>query len=204
MRITVCGLGHVGVVTAGGLLRNGHTIVGMDSDPTICDRIGSGLVPFREPGIGEIIAAGHSEGRLSIDNGLGEIADADVAIVCVGTRGLPDGSLDLSDLLAASRTLGETIRLRSPRLPPILLVFRSTMLPATMSTTVLPAILATTGEPPGQRYDVAYHPEFMREGCALADYITPARIIIGEQRSGHRKARDGLCQHRCACRCDLA
>jgi GDP-mannose 6-dehydrogenase len=184
MRIAVCGLGHVGVVTAAGLLRDGHTIVGVDSDPIVCDLIGSGIVPFREPGVSEVIAAGHSEGRLSVGNDLGDIANVDVAVICVGTRGLPDGSLDLSHLRAASQTLGETIRLRTPGLPPILLVFRSTMLPGTMNTTVLPEILAAVGEPPGQRYDVAYHPEFMREGCALADYITPARIIIGEYRLG--------------------
>lgn len=184
MRIVVCGLGHVGVVTAAGLLRDGHIVVGMDSNAAVCDVLRRGLAPFREPDIGEIIAAGHSEGRLSIAAGLNDAAEADVAFICVGTRGLPDGSLDLSDLRAASQTLGEAVRLRPPGLPPILLVFRSTMLPGTMKTTVMPSLLATAGEAPGSRYDVAYHPEFMREGCALADYFAPARIVIGEHQPG--------------------
>lgn len=184
MRIVICGLGHVGVVTAAALLRDGHTVVGMDSNAAVCDVLRRGLAPFREPGIGEIIAAGHSDRRLSIAAGSNEIAEADVAFICVGTRGLPDSSLDLSDLRTASQTLGEAVRLRPPELPPILLVFRSTMLPGSMSKAVMPTLLAAAGEAPGQRYNVAYHPEFMREGCALADYFAPARIVIGEQQPG--------------------
>ncbi|MBQ8103208.1 MAG: nucleotide sugar dehydrogenase [Afipia sp.] len=184
MRIVVCGLGHVGVVTAAALLREGHTVIGVDNNAAVCDVLGRGLAPFREPDIGEIIAAGHAEGRLSIAAGLNDIAEADVAFICVGTGGLPDGSLDLEDLRTASQTLGEAVRLRAPDLQPILLVFRSTMLPGTMTTTVMPALLAAIGEPSGRRYNVAYHPEFMREGCALADYFAPARIVIGEQSPG--------------------
>ncbi len=184
MRIAICGLGHVGIVTAAGLLRDGHTVIGMDSDGAVCDVVKSGLSPFREPEVGEIIAAGHSEGRLSIADGLSEIAEADVAFICVGTRGLPDGRLDLSDLQAASQTLGEAVRRRPAELPPILLVFRSTMVPGSMSTAVIPTLHAAAGEAPGQCYNVAYQPEFMREGCALADYFAPARIVIGEQSPG--------------------
>lgn len=184
MHIVVCGLGHVGIVTAAGLLRDGHTVVGMDADAAVCDIVRRGLTPFREPDVGEVIAAGHTQGRLSIATGLNEIAGADVAFVCVGTGGLPDGSLDLSDVRTASQTMGQAVRLRPPALPPILLVFRSTMLPGSMSTAVMPTLLAAAGEAPGQRYDVAYHPEFMREGCALADYSAPARIVIGEERPG--------------------
>lgn len=185
MRVVICGLGHVGIVTAAGLLRDGHTVIGMDSDAEICDLLGRGLIPFREPQVGEIIAASHSQGRLSIATGLNEIAEADVAFVCVGTRGLPDGSLDLSDLRAASQTLGESIRLRPPELPPILLVFRSTMIPGSMRKAVIPTLIAAAGEALDQHYSVAYHPEFMREGCALADYFAPARIVIGEQNPGN-------------------
>jgi GDP-mannose 6-dehydrogenase len=85
---------------------------------------------------------------------------------------------------AAARHLGEAVRQRSPELSPMLLVFRSTMLPGSMNEIVLPAIASAAGEPPGARYDVAYNPEFTREGSAVADYLAPARIVIGERRPG--------------------
>jgi len=66
----------------------------------------------------------------------------------------------------------------------MLIVFRSTMLPGSMTDIVLPAIVAAAGEEPGSLYDVAYNPEFIRLGSAVADYFAPARIIIGERLAG--------------------
>jgi GDP-mannose 6-dehydrogenase len=184
MRIVVFGLGRVGVVTAAGLLHHGHTVVGIDTDRFISERISRGLLSFREPNLTEFIASGHSDARLLVESNVCNEANADLIIVCVGTPGLADGSLDLSYLKIAARNLGEAVRSRSHGLPPVILVFRSTMLPGTMSDVVLPAIAEAAGEPAGVRYEVAYNPEFIREGSAVADYFAPSRIVIGEHRPG--------------------
>jgi GDP-mannose 6-dehydrogenase len=184
MRVVVLGLGRVGVVTAAGLLHHGHTVIGIDTDRFTSERLSRGLLSFREPNLAELIASGHSDARLLVVANVCSEANADLVIVCVGTPGLADGSLDLSDLKIAARNLGEAVRLRSPELPPVILVFRSTMLPGTMRDVVLPAIAEAAGESAGVRYEVVYNPEFIREGSAVADYFAPSRIVIGEHRGG--------------------
>jgi GDP-mannose 6-dehydrogenase len=184
MRILVVGLGHVGIVTAAGLLRDGHVVIGVDTDDHIRDCVARGLSPMREPGVADLIATSHAAGRLSVAKSLSEPVEADLAFICVGTRGLANGTLDLSDLKAVARQLGEAVRLRSSALPPMLLVVRSTIPPGSMDNEVIPAFVTGSSEPPGNRYEVAFNPEFTREGSAVADYFAPARIVIGERRPG--------------------
>jgi GDP-mannose 6-dehydrogenase len=184
MRILVFGLGHVGIVTVAGLLRDGHAVVGLDPNDDIRACVGRGLSPFREPGVATLIATGHAAGRLSVSLSVGDAVNADLAFVCVGTPLLTDGTLDLSDVKVVARHLGEAVRQRSSEWSPMLMVFRSTMLPGSMNETVLPAIVTAAGEPPGARYEVVYSPTFTREGSAVADYFAPARVLIGERRPG--------------------
>lgn len=187
MKVIVIGLGHIGVVTVAALLRDGHTVIGVDTDDDIRGSLANGLSPFREPGVQDLIASGRTAGRLVVASSVGDAVDADAAFVCVGTKGLAEGLLDLSDVTRAARALGEAVRLRPPDLAPMLMVFRSTMLPGSMRRTVLPAVAAAAGEPQGTRYEIAYSPEFTREGTALADYFAPARIVVGEGRPRSRQ-----------------
>jgi GDP-mannose 6-dehydrogenase len=188
MRIAVLGLGRVGVVETACLLRAGHTIIGIDTDPSIIDCFSHGLSPFHEPDVAELLSAGHADGRLAVTLDPGRAADADLVFVCVGTPGFSDGSLDLSSLKRAARELGKAVRARSPERAPILLVFRSSMLPGSMEGCVMPEIAEAAGAPAGVGYEVVYHPEFIREGSAVADYLTPARIVIGERQEGSAAA----------------
>jgi GDP-mannose 6-dehydrogenase len=184
MRIIVLGLGRVGVVAAACLLHEGHTVIGFDIDPSVMGCIDRGVPSFRESDVAEYLAAGLAAGRLRVTADVSSEADADLAFVCVGTPGLPDGSLDLSAIERAARDLGAAVRLRSPELPPIIFVFRSTLLPGSMNAVVLPLLARAAGASPGPRYDLVYHPEFIREGSAVADYLAPARIVIGERKKG--------------------
>jgi len=188
MRVVVCGLGHIGSVTAACLLRDGHTIIAVDIDEHKRGCFSRGASPVREAGVGELIAEGHAKGRLCVTDSRDGLSDADIAIICVGTPTSADGAVDLSQVRAAAATLGEAARLRSTQLAPMLIVFRSTMLPGSMREVVLPGIRAAAGEPPGTRYEVAYNPEFLRLGSAIADYSAPARIIIGEREPGIAQA----------------
>jgi GDP-mannose 6-dehydrogenase len=100
-------------------------------------------------------------------------------MVCVGTPGQADGTLDLAQLDAAAEALGVALRDRAFTRAPLLIAVRSTVLPGTMTTRFLPKLQAAAGEPPGRRYEVVYNPEFMREGSALADFRAPSRVVMG-------------------------
>jgi GDP-mannose 6-dehydrogenase len=176
MIIAVVGLGRVGLVETACLLRAGHTIIGIDTDPSVIDCFSQGRSPFREPAVAELVSAGHADGRLAVTLDPGRAADADLVFVCVGTPGLSDGSLDLSSPKRAARELGSAVRARSPDLAPILLVFRCSMLPGSMESFVLPEIAEAAGSPAGVGYEVVYHPEFIREGSAVADYSLPPEL----------------------------
>src|SRR5689334_11808406 len=187
MKVIVLGLGRVGTVAAAALLRAGHVVVGIDKDKAIRDRIAAGQSPFREPEVSDLLDGGRRGGRLSVGAAVGDHIDADVVLVCVGTHGTADGRLDLSDVITAASTLGEAARRRRPVGRPILLVFQSTMLPGSMRGTVLPAVASAAGEPPGARYEIAYHPTFIREGSGVADFFAQSRLVIGERVPGCAK-----------------
>ena len=192
MKIVVLGLGHVGSVTLACLLRQGHVVVGVDTDERTRSLVAHGIPPFHEPNVGELLIAGHSEGRLSVAANIRDHADADMIIICVGTPGSANGRLDISQVKSAAHSVGEVVRVRHQERSPLPLVFRSTMIPGSMTKVVLPAILAAAREDPGPRYEVIYSPEFIREGSAVADYLAPSRIIIGERQPGIAGALSGL------------
>jgi GDP-mannose 6-dehydrogenase len=188
MQILVLGLGRMGVSIAAALLSQGHVVIGVEPNSSVRDQIARGVSPFKEPGVAELIEAGRASGRLHVAACIDSKDDAEVIFVCVGTPGLADGSLDLSDVKVAARSIGEAIRRRAPSSPPVLVAFRSTMIPGSMRDVVLPAIVEAAGEPDGIRYHVIYQPDFMREGSAIADYFSPARIVVGERQPGESRA----------------
>jgi len=195
MKIVVFGLGHIGSLTMATLLHDGHSVVGVDRSGRVLDQIARGSYPFCEAKIGALIADGKTAGLLTTRTAIGDAVDADLAFICVGTHGRSDGRLDLADVTAVAGQIGEALQRRSRSLPPMLLVFRSTLLPGSMRGGILPAVTSAAGEPPGCRYDLAHNPLFTREGCALADYLAPSRIVVGERQPGcARLLLDLLCR----------
>lgn len=183
MNVVIIGLGHVGSLVAADLLRAGHSVVGVDRDPRTLERFAQGIAPFREEGVAQLIAAGHAEGRTTAAPVLRGI-DAEAIFVCVSTRGATDGSLDTSDIVATAREIGNAMRDWPRRASPVQIVFCSTMLPGTMSGIVVPEMTRSAGAPAGTDYEIAYWPEFSREGSAISDRSTPSRIVVGERVSG--------------------
>ncbi len=184
LRIAVLGLGYVGTTTAACLSRSGHRVLGIDINPEKVALVGAGRSPVVEPGVDELLAAGVAEGRVRSAGGLdGDLDVLDVAIVCVGTPPRSDGKLDLAHLLDCTRQLGHAIRARRGDRQ-LLVVFRSTMPPGSMERLVLPTLERAAGTPPGERWEAAFNPEFLREASAVADYFAPPKIVIGERSPG--------------------
>ncbi len=193
MNIVICGLGYVGSTAAACLLQQGHRVTGIDVDGAKTALIAAGVSPVSEPGVAERLAAGRADGRLDAAETVGSaLAEADAAIVCVGTPSLANGALDSSRVRAVAAELGAALAGRGAARPPLLVVIRSTLPPGAMDGVVLPALAEAAGAQPGPTYEIAYNPEFLRESTAVADYFAPSRIVIGERAPGAAQRLGGL------------
>lgn len=192
LRIVLFGLGHVGSTMAACLAEAGHRVLGIDRDADRVAALAQGRAPLREPGLGELLEQGLATGRITIAADAGDrLREAEIALVCVGTPAGPEGRLDLAALVELTGRLGRAVRHR-PAGSPLLIVYRSTVPPGTMERAVLPLLEKRAGEGPGHRYEVAYHPEFLRQGSAVADFREPARIVLGERSKGATRRLYGL------------
>jgi GDP-mannose 6-dehydrogenase len=188
MKVAVLGLGYVGTMTAAGLARCGHTVVGVDVDPVKIAAINSGHSPVIEHGIDDLIAQGVSEGRLRATSDLAEaLAGADVSLVCVGT---PSESSGATDLTYVRRVLHD-LRATMGEVPPPAsgfhcVVVRSTVPPGTGDDLVDP-IFSADKVPADWRVSTAMCPEFLREGVSVKDFFDPPFVVIGARDDPSRR-----------------
>jgi GDP-mannose 6-dehydrogenase len=170
-RVAVFGLGYVGSVTAACFARVGHKVIGVDSDERKVLSLNAGKAPFFEPGLEEIVANCVASGGLSATISQEEaLAAADVAMVCVGTPSERNGNLGLDQL----RRVCEGIAAASAdRTVPLIVAIRSTVFPGTCDEVVIPIFRACTA------ITVVSNPEFLREGCAVDDFLFPSLLVVG-------------------------
>jgi GDP-mannose 6-dehydrogenase len=169
--IAVLGLGYVGCVTAACLAKLGHRVHGVDQDATKVSSILESRAPFYEPGLEEVIREAVAAGRLTASTELAPgLADADIALICVGTPSARNGNLSVEQL---ERVMGDIARLLPGRSRPLILAIRSTVFPGT--TEELTGALAR--EFPF--VSAVSNPEFLREGVAMRDFMEPALIVVG-------------------------
>jgi GDP-mannose 6-dehydrogenase len=179
MRISVFGLGYVGAVTAAGLAKRGHGIVGVDVRPHKVELFNQGQSPVHEPGLDELLRAARAGGRLrATGNAFEAVTGTDLSVVCVGTPSTVTGSLDLSSVRQVLKEIRGALRSR-PK--PHALVIRSAMLPG--STGRLVSELLVELEAAGT-LSICYHPEFLREGTAVTDFEDPSLTLIGTRQGG--------------------
>ena len=171
----VVGVGYVGLTTGACLAHIGHTVVCGDVDVTKIDRLRNGEIPIVEEGLTEIVSEGISTGRLEFVVGATEVAErSDIVFLCVPTPQDDDGSADLSFIEAASAEIGPVLRSGA------IVVNKSTVPVGT--TVVVDEVI--------QRSDITVvsHPEFLREGTAVNDFLHPDRVVVGaDDRSAAEK-----------------
>jgi GDP-mannose 6-dehydrogenase len=178
MKVAVFGLGYVGTVTAAGLAAVGHEVVGVDVDPVKVATVTVGDSPVVEPGLTELVRAGVESGRLSATTSAADALDrAEVSLLCVGT---PSGAQGQTDLRYLDAVLAEIAAALPQVSPPEgghhAVVVRSTVPPGTGEGHVAPVF----AEPPaGWSIGTAMCPEFLREGCAVADFFAPPFVVLG-------------------------
>lgn len=181
MNILVFGLGYVGLTGVACALKSNHTVFGVDTAPDKVEAIRAGQCPIVEPGIPEMIAQGVREGRLDAGATFAErIADADLAIVCVGTPSLPDGSHNMSYIANVSRQIADSLVGVDRGGRPLSVAFRSTMRPGSIEDLIWPIFVKRLGKEFAERMvELVYNPEFLRESTAVKDYFSPPKIVIG-------------------------
>ncbi len=188
MKISIFGLGYVGVVSAACFAKEGHEVVGVDINPDKVKMINDGRCPIVEPGLDAYIHDGKAAGRLRATVDPTEaIRDTELSLVCVGTPSHGNGSLDILAVEAVSRQIGQALAKKNG---PHCIVYRSTMLPGTVRQTMIPILKEASGKQPNKDFDVCFNPEFLREGSSIKDFYNPPFTIIGQEteRGGDRVA----------------
>ena len=184
MKLSVFGLGYVGVVAAGCLAADGHETIGVDPNRDKVDLVNAGNSPIIEKDIGEMVEAAVRNGLLRATTDAAEAVRAsDMALVCVGTPSQRNGSLDLTYVRRVCEEIGRAIGEKDDY---FVVVIRSTILPGTMRGLIVPVLEEASGKKAGVDFGVCNNPEFLREGTAVYDYRNPPKTVIGEldERSG--------------------
>jgi UDPglucose 6-dehydrogenase len=171
-RISVIGTGYLGATHAICMAVLGHDVIGLDVDPRKVGWLNDGRVPFFEPGLPELLEKALATGRLSFttDPALAA-ARADVHFVCVGTPQRKDSlAADLAHVDASVSTLAHHLDRRA------LIVGKSTV---PIGTAARLTALVHRLAPAGEEVELAWNPEFLREGFAVEDTLRPDRLVFG-------------------------
>ena len=174
MNIAIVGTGYVGLVSGTCFAETGANVVCVDTDAEKIGALKRGEIPIYEPGLEEMVARNVKAGRLKFTTSLESCLD-DVSIVfsAVGTPPNEDGSADLQYVLEVARTIGKHINRY------VLVVTKSTVPVGTAKK--VKAVIEEELRKRGAEidFDVASNPEFLKEGNAIKDFMTPDRVVVG-------------------------
>ena len=176
MNIAIVGTGYVGLVSGTCFAEMGAHVTCVDVDTQKIEKLKSGIMPIYEPGLEELVKRNVEYGRLQFTTDLTEVLDdVEVVFSAVGTPPDEDGSADLKYVLAVARQFGQNINKYT------ILVTKSTV-PVGTANKVKAAIqeeLQKRGV--DVPFDVASNPEFLKEGAAIKDFMSPDRVVVGTE-----------------------
>ena len=174
MKITVLGLGFVGLTTGLGFAKKGFKTFGFDVDSDRLNSLRNFKIPFHEPHLEDVLKETYNK-TFSLETDFDTaIKESDVIFLCVGTPSKEDGSADLKYIYAA---IEQVLNVDTDRLQVI--ITKSTVPPSTVSSNVIPFVKEKLEQLPGRQVGFASNPEFLREGYCWEDFIQPDRIVIG-------------------------
>lgn len=175
MEIAIIGTGYVGLVTGTCFAEMGVHVHCVDTDTRKIEKLRQGVIPIYEPGLDEMVHRNSEEGRLSFHTDLAEcIDDVEIVFIAVGTPPMENGDADLKYIKAVAYQLGQLIS------RDMLVVTKSTV-PVGTSPKVMAEIHRGLEERGlgDLRVEVANNPEFLKEGNAIKDFMSPDRVVIG-------------------------
>ena len=187
MKIAIVGTGYVGLVSGTCFAEMGIDVTCVDVDANKIEGLLQGKIPIYEPGLDELVLRNTREGRLHFTTDLSQcIDDVEIVFSAVGTPPDEDGSADLQYVLSVARTFGRHIKKYT------ILVTKSTVPVGTARKVkkVIEEELKKRGE--NTPFDVASNPEFLKEGAAIKDFMSPDRVVVGVESEQAREKMSRL------------
>ncbi len=174
MKVTVFGIGYVGLVQAAVLAEVGHDVICIDIDKEKVENLKGGIIPIHEPGLAQLVTENHQAGRLKFSTDAQEGVDhATIQFIAVGTPPDEDGSADLKHVTAVATTIARYMQQHK------VVIDKSTVPVGTAD-----CVRAVMNETLRMReselsFDIVSNPEFLKEGAAVSDCMRPERIVLG-------------------------
>jgi UDPglucose 6-dehydrogenase len=168
LKLSVIGTGYLGATHAACMASLGFEVIGYDTETSKIELLSKGKVPFYEPELEDLLAEQIKSGRLTFTTNINDLADADVHFICVGTPQIKGGNAaDLKYVDSALEAIAKIVK------PGGLVVGKSTV-PVGTATRLRNRLLELN-----PKADLAWNPEFLREGFAVEDTLRPNRLVVG-------------------------
>ena len=183
MKISIVGLGFVGLSLTSVLAARGNDILGIDIDKNKCKDIQKGISPFFEPELEKLLKIGLRK-KLKISTDISLMKNSDMIFVTVGTPQRSNGSIELSMIKNAVKSIGKVVK-NDTRNP--IIFIKSTVTPGTMQKIVLPILEKESGKKAGKDFGLISNPEFLQESTAIKDTKFPHVVVLGGYQTKYMK-----------------
>ena len=179
IKISVLGIGYVGLCTAVAFASRGYSVIASTHDTEKAAKINKGIPPFYEPNLQNLLERSIRDGNLTclVNQTEEAILKTDLTFNAVGTPSKPDGTINLQFIEESSQDIGLALSKKNHY---HLVVVKSTVVPGTTQTVVKPILEQESGKKCGSEFGLCMSPEFLRQGSALEDTIHTDRVVIGE------------------------
>ena len=175
MKISIVGTGYVGLVSGACLAEKGHTVTCVDVDQNKVDQINAGECPIYEDGLAPIVARLVGNRLCATRDLAAAVADSSLTLIAVGTP-FDGTAIDTGYIESAARGIGEALQDKDDFHA---VVVKSTVVPGTTDDVATPILESASGKRAGVDFGVGMNPEFLREGAAIPDFMSPDRIVYG-------------------------
>ncbi|MGH8019524.1 MAG: UDP-glucose dehydrogenase family protein [Opitutaceae bacterium] len=175
MKVSVIGTGYVGLVSGVCLAEKGHEVVCVDLDPGKVERINRADPPIHERGLDELLKKNAGTHLRATTDLATAVRESDLSLIAVGTPFKGD-EIDLRYIRQAAADIGHALRDKAGY---HVVIIKSTVVPGTTENVVLPELERASGKKAGVDFGVGMNPEFLREGEAIEDFMSPDRIVLG-------------------------